>query len=173
VQMHLEPSGHPPAKRSRFPSNRIPLNSAKPKGIPASLATEPGEACLPTARLQAAEEPLKRLIQTLQCPALQVRRQLASTRETRIAIRSTLCTDRCRCVSCQFCDNSRYVPQALRCTARVARAAAAPRRGAGSCAAANDSGTSGSRLILAHGSQLYKSQSFHQRCINLLKQKFV
>ena len=75
VQMNLEPSRH----TCKTQSPAVKSDTAKlsePEGLPASLATESGEASLPSTRLQAAEKPLKRLIQTLQSPALQIWRQL-------------------------------------------------------------------------------------------------
>ena len=76
VQMHFEPSGHT-GKTQPFTVKSDTAKFSEPEGFPASLATESGEASLSITRLQAAEKSLKGIVQALQCPALQVRWQLA------------------------------------------------------------------------------------------------
>ena len=78
VQMHYEPAGHT-GKPQPLTIEPNTCKFSEPEGFPPSLATESGKASLPIAGLQAAKKSLKGIVQSLQCPALKVRWQLAHT----------------------------------------------------------------------------------------------
>src|SRR5438105_5084949 len=76
MQMQLEATRHPgEAQSTAIEPDAAKLSEAE--SFPSALAAESREPDFPAARLQATEESLECVVQSLQRPALQVRWQLA------------------------------------------------------------------------------------------------